>query len=93
MIALESRNKLVKTLVGFLTTKMSPRPHLPRTHTTGVEALGERHMDQIKKEGEFTEELEQLRCLKKNQRTALADIQRETRANTCYFADLQVAGI
>lgn len=47
-------------------------------------------MDQTRKEGEFTGELKQLRRLKHDQKTTLADLRRETNSNSCYFADIQV---
>lgn len=56
----------------------------------GVATLGERNVENSKKTGEITGELEKLRHVKEGHHKNLADLQREARAHANYSADLQV---
>lgn len=56
----------------------------------GVAALGERHVEERTRAGQFLGELKKLRHSKIGHQGTLEDLQREARANNSSFADIQV---
>eukprot|EP00904_Undaria_pinnatifida_P011049 jgi/Undpi1/7074/HiC_scaffold_22.g09548.m1 len=55
----------------------------------GISALGMRHADQCRKAGEFQGEVSSLSGFEEEHKSALADLQRETRKNELFLADMQ----
>ncbi|CAN0330817.1 unnamed protein product [Ectocarpus sp. 12 AP-2014] len=55
----------------------------------GLSALGDRHTEEIRMAGECKGELQQLRNAKDGHQTILASLQRERRANSSSFTDIQ----
>lgn len=49
-----------------------------------------RHADQCRKAGEFQGEVSSLSGFEEEHKSALADLQRETRKNELFLADMQV---
>lgn len=57
---------------------------------TGVAALGQRHVEESQREKEFVAELKGLKHSKLGRQSSLANLQREARAHTNSFKDIQV---
>lgn len=63
---------------------------VPLMCMAGVAALGERHVEESKRAGEFMGELKKLKDSKLDHQSNLANLQRKARSNAGSFADIQV---
>ena len=85
-------SKLPWYLNVYLATATSPLSATPICvlFLAGVAALGARHAVQCSKAGAFKEEVSRLSNFEEGHKSALGDLQRETRKNEIFLADIQV---